>query len=813
MFFIWLRRIIWFWIFIASLCIAVGCFYYYHTQYMLPDVKTLKNVSFETPLKIYTADKKLIAEFGQHRRIPLNIEEIPTQLKNAFLAIEDSRFYDHFGIDPVGILRAAYVSISKGKKSQGASTITQQVARNFFLSNEKTFTRKIKEIFLSWKIEQTLTKDEIFELYLNKIALGHHSYGVAAAAYVYFGKNVNELTLGEMAIIAGLPKAPSSSNPISNPKKAKDRRHQVLGRMLSLGMITNAEYELADNEPIKAYYHTAKLDSYAPYVAESIRQKLESTYGEKIYTEGFKAYATIDSKKQEAANRAVYDGITEYDMRHGYHKPENLIENNIDISDSTKIDEFLNKKTTFEYITPAVVTDINASNNSATIQIKQIGISSLEWANVQWAKPFKNDSSRGASPKKISDVLKKGDFIYVEEIKPNTFALRQIPQVQSALISLNSETGAIIAMVGGFSFKQSSFNRVEQAKRQAGSNIKPFLYSAAIANGYSLGTLMLDDRISIWNAGSKKFWSPKNSPNVYEGYIPIREALAKSKNVVSVRLVRAIGIDNFITHLKKFGFDISRNQRNDSLALGAYEVTPLELATGYSTFSNGGYKIEPYIISKVTSGLDDDEKVIFEANSFTSCEECADAVVNSIKPEPIEEEANKLLLGHHAQQIITHGNSFLIASALNSVIFGGVGPEGSYWGTGMKARALNRNDISGKTGTTNKSRDAWFSGFNSKVVTTVWMGFDNFTRALGSGESGGKASLPIWINYMKIALDGTPLAPVEPDDSIVKNSMLGYPEYFIKGAQVIVNSPFVEETDFNTNPATDSKEESIDDLF
>lgn len=813
MIFIWLRRIIWFGLFIASLCLASGCFYYYHTQYALPDVETLKNISFETPLKIYTADNKLIAEFGEHRRIPLSIEKIPPQLKNAFLAIEDSRFYEHFGIDPVGIFRAAYVSLSKGSKSQGASTITQQVARNFFLSNEKTFTRKIKEIFLSWKIEQTLTKDEILELYLNKIALGHHSFGVAAASFVYFGKNVNELTLGEMAIIAGLPKAPSSLNPISNPKKAAARRHLVLGRMLDLGMITQQEYEEADKEPINAYYHTAKLDSYAPYVAESIRQKLEATYGDKIYTEGYHAYATIDSIKQEAANKAVFEGILDYDMRHGYHRPENLIENNIDISDAVKMDAYLARKMTFEYITPAIVTEVDTKSNIATIYIKKIGPKTITWENVKWAKPFKNDSYRGPAPRNIAEVLKVGDAIYIQEISPDNYALRQIPQVQSALISLNSETGAIMAMVGGYSFRQSSFNRVEQAKRQAGSNIKPFLYSSAMAHGYSLGTLMLDDKISIWNAGSKKFWAPKNSPNVYEGYIPVREALAKSKNVVSVRLVRAIGIDNFITHLKKFGFEISRYQRNDSLALGAYEVTPLELATGYATFSNGGYKIEPYLINKVTINIDNQEKTVYEANPFTACPTCVDSVENTIKPELIEAEVEKLQEEHHAQQIITHGNSFLIANALSSVIFGGVGPSGSYWGTGMRARSLNRSDISGKTGTTNQSRDAWFSGFNSKVVTTVWMGFDNFTRALGSGESGGKAALPIWIYYMKVALKDTPLAPVEPGETIVKNSMLGYPEYFIKDAQVMVNSPFIEETDFNTAPAGNSTEESLDDLF
>ncbi len=809
MIFVWLRRIIWFCLFIGSIFTAGGCLFYYHTSKYLPDVETLRNVSMETPLRIYSADNLLIAEFGEQRRIPLSIDDIPQQLKNAFLAIEDARFYDHFGIDPIGITRAAYVSILKGSKTQGASTITQQVARNFYLSNEKTYTRKIKEIFLAWKIEQTLTKDEIFELYLNKIALGHHAFGVAAAAFVYFGKTVNELTLGEMAIIAGLPKAPSTLNPISHPKRAKERRHLVLGRMLELNMITKEEYDKADNEPIKARYHTAKLELNAPYVAESIRQKLESTYGERIYTDGFRAYATITAKNQAAANKALYDGIITYDIRHGYHKPENL--GNIDLNNALELDKILSKKTTFEFITPGIVTSLNTKDNSANVYLKQQGLISIPWKNIKWARLFKNDSYQGAYPKKVTDVLKEADLIYVELTSDNTYALRQIPQVQAALISLNAQTGDILAMCGGFSFKQSHFNRVEQAKRQAGSNFKPFLYSAALADGYSLATLMLDDRISIWNAGAKQNWTPKNSPNVYEGYMPLRQALAKSKNVVSVRLVRALGIDKFVTHLEKFGFAISRYQRNDSLALGAYETTPLELVTAYATFANGGFKIEPNIIKKVTVGTDDNEELIFESYPAKACPNCPDAVENTITPTPISQVYQRNQENNIAPQILSHSNSFLIANTLKSAIFGGVGPNGKYWGTGGRAASLNRSDIAGKTGTTNQSRDAWFSGFNGNIVTTVWMGFDNFTRPLGRGESGGRSSLPIWINYMKEALKDEPLAPIKPDDNIYQSSIVGYPEYFIKGQNIMINSPYSEESDFNLNPVDDQEE--IGDLF
>lgn len=815
MLFIWLRRIVWFFLLIISLCCTAGCFYYYHVQSALPSVDSLKHVTFETPLKIFTSDEKLIAEFGEHRRIPLKIEEIPQNVKNAFLAIEDSRFYEHYGIDPIGIIRAAYVSLSTGKKTQGASTITQQVARNFFLSNEKTYTRKIKEIFLSWKIEQSLTKDEILELYLNKIALGHHSYGVAAAAFVYFGKDINDLTLGEIAIIAGLPKAPSNLNPISHPQRAKERRHLVLGRMLSLGMITKEQYTEADNEPIIASYHVTEIEANAPYVAESIRQKLESTYGSEIYVAGYKAYATVSSKLQESANHALFAGLTEYDIRHGYRKPKNILQdskNNIDLNNEDNIAKYLKSVTTYEYITPAIVTNLQ-KDNSATIYVKNHGVETLKWEFIKWARPFKNDSYVGTQPKNINDVLTIGDLIYVDTNDKNEYRLRQVPQVQSALISIDTHTGAILAMVGGYSFKQSSFNRVEQAKRQAGSNIKPFLYSAAIASGYSLATLMLDDKISIWNPWSKKNWSPKNSPNVYEGRIPLRMALAKSKNVVSVRLLRTLGIDNFVTHLNKFGFEIGRYQRNDSLALGAYEVTPLELATAYSSFSNSGYKIEPYLISKVTVGEDD--TVIYQANPSIACQNCPDAVKNTIKPEILEDEAQNLTMNNYAEQIITHSNAFLISSALNSVIFGGRYNGGSYWGTGGKAQALKRNDISGKTGTTNESRDAWFSGFNGRIATTVWVGFDNFARTLGRGESGGKAALPIWIEYMRTALDGMPITPVPLDKNIIHSSIVGYPEYFIKDEPIIINAVTADdEADFSVGTENNSSQkDSIDDLF
>ncbi len=804
-----MRRIIWFCLLLTSLLTAAGCLYYYHTQSALTDVDKLKNVAFETPLLIYTKDGKLIAEYGEHRRIPLSIDEIPQQVKNAFLAIEDARFYEHFGIDPIGIVRAAYAGLSSGKKVQGASTITQQVARNFYLSNEKTFSRKIKEVFLSWKIEQNLTKDEILELYLNKIALGHHAYGVASAAFIYFGKSVDELSLGEIAIIAGLPKAPSNLNPISHPDNAKARRHLVLDRMLKLGMISKEEFDEADNEPIVARYHTAEIEAYAPYVAESIRQKMENTYGDEVYTAGYKVYATIDSKLQDAANKAVFDGITNYDMRHGYRKPENVLDTEkFDLTNEDVLKQILKKKKTFEYITPAIVTGADAKKNALQVYVKNLGYEYISWENMKWAQGYKNKTRQSNFPKQIAQVARLGDLVYVYKLPSGNYALRQIPQVQSALISLDAQTGAIKAMVGGYSFKQNSFNRVEQAKRQAGSNIKPFLYSAAMAHRFTLASLMLDERISIWNPWSKQSWSPKNSPNVYEGLIPIREALTKSKNVVSVRLIRALGVNNFITHLNKFGFEVNKTQRNDSIALGAYEVSPLELVTGYSAFANGGYKIEPYLIDTVTIG--DAEQVLYKSVPYDACSDCPNAVINSIKPEIVPEEMDRLVKEHHAEQIITHGNAFLIADTLHSVIFGGKGPRGSYNGTGTRARAMGRTDIAGKTGTTNESRDAWFSGFNRNTATTVWVGFDNYSRSLGRGESGGKSALPIWIDYMKVALGDSEPDPVVPGDDIITSNYGGYNEYFIKTDRLNVPSYESEDEDFKVQPVAPSSSGTTD---
>ena len=779
MIFIWLRRIIGFFLFIISLCLAAGCFYYYHVKSTLPDVKQLKEVTYETPLQIYSADNLLIGEYGTDRRIPLEFEQIPQQVKDAFIAIEDRSFYSHFGIDLKGILRAAKVFFEKGKMAQGASTITQQVARNFYLSPEKNITRKLKEIFISIHMEQELTKDEILTLYLNKISFSHHANGIAAAAYIYFGKTVDELTLGETAILAGMPKAPSTNNPISNPDKARERRHLVLLSMLSTGKITQEQFDEADNEPINSYYHVPKIEANAGYVAESIRQTLEATYGDAIYTEGFKVYSTVDSRVQEKANQAVYNGLTDYDMRHGFRAPENLNDLGISSSDHERWQTELKKRQQYDYITPALVVSLKA-DNSANIIFADDSKASIPWNNIKWASNYNNQNKNARHP--VERILKPGDIIYVHKTPAGEYALRQVPLVQGALISVNAQTGAILSMVGGYSYRKSSFNRVELSKRQAGSNIKPFLYSAALAKGYSLGTYVLDEKFSIWNKWSNQIWSPKNSPNVYEGPIPLRVALAKSKNVVSVRLLNHIGVGNFVKHLKKFGIDVNQKySQNLSLALGAYEVTPLELVTAYCTFANGGYKIEPYLIDKIVIG--DTEQVIYEANPAIACTDCPDAVTNTIVPEVIDEEAQYLEDNNYAEQVITHGNAFLISDALGSVIHGGYGPKGPFNGTGTRARAMKRSDIAGKTGTTNDSKDAWFSGFNANIATTVWVGHDSFSKALGRGESGSKTALPIWIEFMSYILKDQPLAPVSKPDYIVKNSIYGYPEFMISNGK------------------------------
>ncbi|WP_353613087.1 peptidoglycan glycosyltransferase/peptidoglycan DD-transpeptidase MrcA [Mangrovibacter phragmitis] len=788
---------------IACILLGAGSIYglYKYIEPQLPDVATLKDVKLQTPMQVYSADGELIAQFGEKRRIPLHLDQIPPELVKAFIATEDSRFYEHHGIDPVGIFRAASVALFSGHATQGASTITQQLARNFFLSPEKTLDRKIKEAFLAIRIEQLLSKDEILELYLNKIYLGYRAYGVGAAAQVYFGKDVSQLTLSEMAVIAGLPKAPSTFNPIYSVDRATARRNVVLSRMLSEGYITQAQYNDAVTQPIEANYHGPQIVFSAPYLAEMVRQEMVSRYGDNAYTDGYKVYTTVSRRLQQAAQDALRTNVINYDMRHGYRGPETVLWRIGEMPWNTQKEiTLLRTLPNYGPLHPAIVN--SATPTEAVAMLADGSSVRLTLDGVRWARPWRSDTQQGATPRKVTDVLQAGQQIWVRQ-QDNNWWLAQIPAVNSALVSLNPHDGAVMALVGGFDFYQSKFNRATQALRQVGSNIKPFLYTAAMDKGLTLASILNDVPISRWDAGAGSDWSPKNSPPTYDGPIRLRQGLGQSKNVVMVRAMRAMGVDYAADYLQRFGFPSQNIVRTESLALGSASFTPLQVVRGYAVLANGGFLVDPYFISKID---DEQGNTIFEAKPQVACADCNLPVIygetpksnvlenqnmedvatsaqqqNATVPMPELEKVNGQVPAMQSQayapHVISTPLSFLIKSALNSNIFG----EPGWMGTGWRAaRDLKRNDIGGKTGTTNSSKDAWFSGYGPGVVTSVWIGFDDHRRDLGrttlsgvikdqiSGyEGGAKSAQPAWDDYMKAALDGVPEQPLTPPPGIV----------------------------------------------
>ncbi|MBP7546705.1 MAG: PBP1A family penicillin-binding protein [Corallincola sp.] len=730
----------------------------------LPDAATLRDVRLQTPMQVFSADGQLLAQFGEQRRIPLTLEQMPPLLVQAFLATEDYRFYEHPGIDPIGVGRAMLAVVASGEKSQGASTITMQLARNFFLGREKTYIRKIKEIFLAWHIEQALTKDQILELYLNKIALGYRSFGVGAAAEVYYGKTVDQLTLAEIAVIAGLPKAPSALNPIASPARAKARRAVVLGRMLDTGLITAEQYEEAKAAPIETRYHGPQVSFEAPYAAEMARDFLVKLVGEEeAYGAGYQVYTTVDARLQRAANRAVETNIYDYDERHGYRGPAGeLWSAPAPQPERARIQAALANIVRFADLQPVAV--IGIADKSITVLTDRGEELSVPFAQMLWARPFISDIRQGHPPKKPADVVKIGQQIWVRPVEDG-WRLAQVPAVNGALTALDPRDGAIKAIVGGFSFNQSQFNRALQAKRQAGSNIKPFLYATALEDGMSLATIINDAPVSHYDPAIGVTWRPRNSPPEYEGPMRMRVALGKSKNVVSVRLLEMVGLDRFRKQMELFGFALADLPRVQSIALGSAEFTPIDMVRGFAAFANGGFRVEPYLVTKA---LDGDGNVIFEASPKVACEECTKAAAGDWVLEPNPALPPEQL----APRVIKATTAFLMQEALNSAIFGGGSfRDGSGWnGTGWRAgRALNRRDIGGKTGTTNESRDAWFSGFGPGIVASSWVGFDDHSRTLGSAaphpglpqqmsgyEFGAKSAMPAWIRFMQEALKDVP---------------------------------------------------------
>lgn len=821
-------------LFILAVCcilLGAGTIYglYKYVEPQLPDVATLKDVRLQIPMQVYSADGELMAQYGEKRRIPLTLKQIPPTFVHAFIATEDSRFYEHHGVDPVGIFRAASVAMFSGHASQGASTITQQLARNFFLTPERTLLRKIKEVFLAIRIEQLMSKDEILELYLNKIYLGYRAYGVGAAAHVYFGKSVDQLTLSEIATIAGLPKAPSTYNPLYSMDRAVARRNVVLARMLNENYITQAQYNAARSQPIDADYHAPEIAFSAPYLTEMVRQDLVSRYGENAYEDGYRVYTTLTRKVQLGAQDALRQNVLDYDMRHGYRGPAGeLWKPGQPAWNQKKITETLKREPTYGPLLPAAVTTANAQE---AIAMLADGTSvALNMESVRWARPWRSDTLQGATPRKVTDAVQMGQRIWVRNADDKWW-LAQIPEVNSALVSIDPQNGAVLALVGGFDFNLSKFNRVTQALRQVGSNIKPFLYTAAMDKGLTLSSILNDAPISRWDAGAGSDWRPKNSPPQYAGPIRLRQGLGQSKNVVMVRAMRAMGVDYAAEYLQRFGFPAQNIVRTESLALGSASFTPLQIARGYAVMSNGGFLVEPYYITKIEN---DSGSVIFQAQPKVACASCNLPVIygdtpksetlenNDLEdvavsqeqqslhmPQPQLGQANNALVAQstpaqYAPHVISTPLAFLIKSALNTNIFG----EPGWMGTGWRAgRDLQRHDIGGKTGTTNSSKDAWFSGYGPGVVTAVWIGFDDHRRDLGrstasgaipgqiSGyEGGAKSAQPAWDAFMKIALEDVPEEPLTPPPGIVtvnidRNSGQlasggnSRAEYFIEGTQ------------------------------
>jgi len=750
------------WSLASILCGAgflISSFFLYLTP-TLPVASQLKHTQLQTPLRIFTSDKKSIAEFGEKRRTPIDINSAPELLINAFIAAEDNRFFEHNGIDIKGLARAATQLITSGKIKSGGSTITMQVAKNFFLSREKTFIRKFNEIFLALKIEQSLSKNEILELYFNKIYLGNRAYGIHAAAQVYYGKSIQELSLAQMAMIAGLPKAPSSYNPLANPERAKTRRNWILDRMLELGMINSLQHSSSKNNTITASYHGGKTDISAPYVAEMARIEVINKYGSNAYTSGMRVFLTIDSKLQTAANLAMKKGLESYDKRHGYRPVIQTIPENQLLDTPTLIKQLRKIKTATSHHA-AIVLDIN--KDKASLMIKDGSKVILALDQAEWAKPYLTVDRIGKKPKSLLDIIQLGDIIEIkaetiadidiktsnikenENQKPNTnkiaWKLAQTPDVQGALISIAPTNGAIKALVGGYDFNASHYNRVTQAKRQPGSNFKPFIYLAAIENGTTASTLINDAPIVFEDSNLEAAWRPENSSGKFYGPTRIRKALYQSRNLVSIRLLKETGVRTTLKTVQKFGFDRKTLPKDLSLALGSAALTPMKIASGYSMLANGGYKIEPHLISYIE---DNNGNIIYQKNPPTACKEClANDLANS-----------KLEL---APRIADERAVFILHSILKDVI---------KKGTGRRALKLKRNDLAGKTGTTNDQVDAWFSGFNTEIATTVWVGFDN-PKTLGRREYGAKAALPIWSDYMKVALEDMNESHMKQPDGIV----------------------------------------------
>jgi penicillin-binding protein 1A len=743
----------------------------------LPDISSLRHVEMQEPLFVYSRDGKLMAVFGETWRYPVTIQQVPKLQQQAFLAIEDSRFYKHHGVDYKGVARAVWLlATTDDKRVPGGSTITQQVARQFFLSSEYSYTRKLAEMLLAMKMERMLSKDQILELYLNKSFFGNRAYGIAAAADYYYGKPLGQLSLDEMASLAAIPKFPSSGNPISNPERAQQRRDYVLQRMRELGWISPAQAAAAQAVPMHARPHEPPIEVRAPYVAEMVRQEMIARYGGDALSKGYRVTTTIDPVLQAAAEIAVSDGLLTYDHRHGWRKPERHLDLAADQSPAAAA-RLLRGIATEAGLRPALVLGPTPGNGLSVV-LADGSVLELPATAARW------------TGKPAGQLAVRGDMVRVlQDGKTGAWQLDQLPRAQAALVSLNAQTGAIRALIGGFSFSGNEFNRATQARRQPGSSFKPFLYAAAFERGYSPASVVLDAPV-VFRDRRGKVWSPQNDTGDFAGPMRLREALVQSRNLVSVRLLDAIGVPYVRGFLPRFGFSEDEIPPNLSMSLGTASLRPIEVARGYTAFVNGGWLITPWLVESV---VDRDGKTVYQAQPALACASCTfaaptvagagaaaipasgmvdgfnlgDAATPAATPATPPPATNATtpastpaqpLAGPQAPRAIDPRVAYELNSMMRDVVLRG---------TATAARVLNRADIGGKTGSTNNHRDAWFSGFGANLVTTVWVGRDDF-QSLGYREYGGKAALPIWIDYMRVALEGRPVAALVPPDGMVK---------------------------------------------
>ena len=797
---------------LIALAMSIAGAYFYLAP-GLASVEDIREVPLEIPLQANTRDGRMIGEVGERLRTPVVLEDVPQLLQNAFLAAEDDRFFEHPGYDYQGLARAAFNLVVTRSKSQGGSTITQQLAREYYVSRERTFVRKARELFLARRLERELSKEEIFELYLNKTFLGQRAYGVAAAAQVYFGKNLDELSIAESATLAGLPKAPSAINPVRNPRRAAERRAYVLRRLRELDFISEAERQEALAQPMESYLHGPRQEVSAPWVLEMVRKEMIARYGTDALTGGYRVTTTLDAGMQAAAVKAVRRGLREYDRRHGYRGPEQagLLPNLI--ADGYRTDqELLEYLDSLPQAADALFALVLSFGESGETEMLAQGSGRvvLPFERVR-RRAYVTQDEVGPQPQGPGDVLAVGDLVLLRHAQDGGLELTQRPEVQGALVAIDPDDGSIVALVGGYDFRQSKFNRAVDALRQPGSVFKPFIFSAALDNGLTAATVLNDAPVTIWDPDSRTFWRPKNYSGTFSGPTPLREGLVRSNNIVSVRALRHVGLSDAIRHIRAFGLPESFLEERYSLALGAGGAAPLQIARGYAVFANGGYRVEPWLIERVErSGL------LFSADPAIACSACelADEYVGTgsaetaewlnggeqrmpgrlahsfaridrlaaLYPDAEDEQAGPIFESvAQMQAVILEHNADAVespqlyaerklapraASAENAYIVYDMMRDVVRRGTGEAARALGRQDLAGKTGTTNDNRDAWFSGFNGDLLATVWVGFDQ-GLFLGRFEGGGRTALPIWNYFMEQALKGAPEALLPRPPGIV----------------------------------------------